>query len=75
MTKLSSIPPGTKVRVKAIVGRGSLFQRLLEMGLVPGTVLEMVRRAPLGDPLEIRLHHFNLSLRVAEADRVEVAHV
>ena len=47
--------------------------RLMEMGLLPGTPIEMVRRAPLGDPLKIRLRGYLLSLRKAEASRIYLA--
>lgn len=46
--------------------------RLLEMGLLPGTSLELVRFAPLGDPVEIKLRNYHLSLRKLEADKILV---
>ena len=51
----------------------ALTLRLLEMGLVPGTDVVVIKRAPLGDPIELRLRGFHLSLRRVEAARVEVA--
>ncbi len=53
-------------------GDTEITSRLIEMGLVKGAEFEMVRRAPLGDPLEIKLKGFLLSLRLSEADFVEV---
>jgi len=47
--------------------------RLLEMGLTPGTMIQLVKRAPLGDPLEVRVRGCHVSLRTAEAAHVRVA--
>ncbi len=44
----------------------------MEMGLVPGTELEVIRRAPLGDPIELRIRGYALSLRATEAEHVDV---
>jgi Fe2+ transport system protein FeoA len=46
--------------------------RLMEMGLLPGTPLELVRFAPLGDPVEIKLRNYHLSLRRLEAEKIQV---
>ena len=51
---------------------GSAFLRLREMGLLPGTSFTLVRRAPLGDPIEIKIRGYNLTLRKTEADHVMV---
>lgn len=72
---LRDIAPGKKCRIEALLGRGATYQRLLEMGMIAGTELEVLRYAPLGDPLEIRIHGYHLSLRKAEAQLVEVAYV
>lgn len=53
--------------IEQVVGRGSTSIRLLEMGLVPGTRVRLVKRAPLGDPLQLQVRGFYLSLRAAEA--------
>ena len=55
-----------------VEGGGALTLRLLEMGLVPGTKVSVIKRAPLGDPLELRVRGYHLSLRRAEATRVGV---
>ena len=70
---LSDCRPGECGTVVRVSGDGPVAQRLLEMGIVEGTVLRVVRVAPLGDPMEIELHNYLLSLRKAEARRVEVA--
>ena len=72
---LDTVPPGKKCVLHAVRGAGSIYQRLLEMGLIAGTVVDVVRLAPLGDPMEIMLHGYHLSLRRSEASMVEVSHV
>ncbi len=69
---LSELAVGKKGRVKRLLDHNELSSRLLEMGLVKGAEFEVLRRAPLGDPLEIKLRGFLLSLRLSEADAVEV---
>ncbi len=71
---LNMITPGKKCKVTSVRGSGSTYQRLLEMGLIPDTELQVIRFAPLGDPMEIRLMGYHLSLRKKEAAMVEVAH-
>lgn len=51
---------------------GALRRRLLELGLLPGTKVTLIRRAPMGDPIELRLRGYSLSIREAEASAVEV---
>ena len=70
--KLSELAPGVRARVARVALPGSARQRLLEMGLTPGAEFELVRFAPLGDPLEIRLRGYQLSLRRQEAEGIEV---
>ena len=55
-------------------GGNAVSQRLMEMGLIDGSTVEVVRIAPLGDPMELHLHGYNLSLRKSEAALVEVEH-
>jgi ferrous iron transport protein A len=72
---LAGLPMGSRARVVAIRGERSLTVRLLEMGLVRGTVVELVRRAPLGDPLELHVRGYALSIRDAEAALIEIERV
>lgn len=72
MRTLKDLRPGDRGRVKQLYGEGSVFQRLCEMGFVEGTPLRVVRFAPLGDPLEVEIHGYHLSLRRAEASMIEV---
>ncbi len=68
---LDALAPGATATVTGY--RGDLPARLLEMGLVPGTTVEVVRLAPLGDPMELKVRGFLLSVRKAEAAHVEVS--
>ncbi|HVW22156.1 MAG TPA: FeoA family protein [Opitutaceae bacterium] len=70
--KLSELAPGTSATVRSFSAQAGPPLRLLEMGLLPGTRLTLVRTAPLGDPIEIRLRGYHLSLRKAEASHVLV---
>lgn len=71
---LSDLAPGQSGRVQRIDGQPSTRQRLQEMGLVRGTPVHFVRAAPLGDPIEIRVRGYHLSLRRQEAEAVIVQH-
>lgn len=72
MTTLDQLRPGDERRVARVNAAGPTAQRLAEMGLLEGTVVRLVRVAPLGDPLEIELHGYFLSLRKADARGVEL---
>ena len=69
---LASLAPGSRGVVTEIRIPAHQRGRLLEMGMLVGTTLELVRFAPLGDPVEVRLRGYNLSLRKHEADLVLV---
>jgi len=71
---LSEIKTGQVVQVVRISGQSSFRRRLMELGLVPGTRVELVRVAPLGDPVELLVRGASLSIRKAEAGVIEVAH-
>ncbi|MCY3843173.1 MAG: ferrous iron transport protein B [Acidobacteria bacterium] len=70
---LDELPIGESAVVHRVACQRRVGRRLMEMGLLPGTRIEMVRRAPLGDPLEVRLRGYLLSLRRAEASGVSLA--
>jgi len=72
VTSLASLPVGSRGRVVQIEGADEISIRLLEMGLTPGTELMILGVAPLGDPLELEVRGYRLSIRKAEAARVEV---
>jgi ferrous iron transport protein A len=69
---LSQLSPGGSGRIRRIENAGSAQLRLQEMGLIRGTPVQFIRVAPLGDPIEIRVRGYNLSLRRQEADAVIV---
>jgi ferrous iron transport protein A len=73
MLSLDQLNTGQRARIESITGSDALVQRLLEMGLLEGDELEVIGFAPLGDPMEIRLRDYRLSLRRSEAARVQVS--
>lgn len=72
MRPLSQMTPGERAVVARIDIPADQRGRLLEMGLLPGTSIELVRFAPLGDPVEIKLRNYHLSLRKVEAEKIQV---
>jgi ferrous iron transport protein A len=72
LQKLSELPVGSHAMVREFPKLGSAFLRLREMGLMPGTTLVLVRTAPLGDPIEVKVRGYNLTLRKSEADHILV---
>jgi Fe2+ transport system protein FeoA len=72
MPSLDQMQVGRRARLLAVQGDGPLVQRLYEMGLLEGEEVEVVGFAPLGDPMEIRLRDYRLSLRRSEARLIEV---
>ena len=69
---LDGLAPKTRARVVAVRGTGAVARRLMEMGVVPGAPVSVVRAAPLGDPLEVRVRNYHLALRRSEAQTIEV---
>lgn len=69
---LTSVPIGQSVTVAEIKVSGASRPRLMEMGLLVGTRIELVRFAPLGDPVEIKIRGYNLTLRKQEAEQIFV---
>lgn len=70
---LGRLGPGEGGRIARIDAEPVITRRLMELGLVPGTEVEMVRTAPLGDPVEVAVRGLHLSLRRSEANRIHVA--
>lgn len=69
---LSELTPGLSCKIKKIRVRGQVGQRLLDMGLFPGTIVSVVRNAPLVDPIELKVDDQHLSIRHLEARGIEV---
>lgn len=72
---LDTIKPGEKAKVISLDGDREIKKRITEMGLTRGTVVEVERIAPLGDPMDIKVRGYRLSLRKEEASRVTVERV
>ena len=70
--KLSDLGPGQRGKVVEMGGEGEAVKRLMDMGLTRGAGIEVVRRAPLGDPIEVRVRGFMLTLRRSEAEHITV---
>ena len=64
---LDKLSVGRSACIRAVGGEGALHDRLLEMGLIPGTVVQVSKLAPLGDPMEIFIQGYSLTVRKAEA--------
>lgn len=74
-TTLDALAPGKRATVVRIEAEGTARKRIAEMGFSPGTVVEMVRRAPMRDPLEFKVRGYFVSIRRAEARMVAVEEV
>ncbi len=72
MHTLADIAAGQTATVIEIIGDDSIAVRLMEMGLTDGEPVKLVGRAPLGDPLEILVRGYRLSLRTSEAQRIRI---
>lgn len=72
MTTLAEMSTGQRATVERVEGSDPISLRLLEMGLTPGCELRFIGVAPLGDPIEIELRGYRLSLRRSEAQRVQI---
>jgi len=72
VASLDIVAPGKICVVQSVRGEGAVRTRMLEMGLIKGTQVKVVRVAPLGDPIEFEVKGYNLSLRKKEARMVDV---
>jgi len=72
MTTLKDIPVGGKATIKKLNGTGAVKRRIMDMGLTKGTVVEVRKVAPLGDPIELTVRGYELSVRKNEAETIEV---
>jgi ferrous iron transport protein A len=72
-TTLDDLPPGCPARVTSVNGAGPLSRRLMEMGIVPGVGVQVVKAAPFGDPIEVRVRGYSLAMRRSEAATIEVS--
>jgi ferrous iron transport protein A len=74
MTSLASLADGSSGRIVRLGGDRSFRRRLMELGLLPGTSVRVVRRAEIGGVLELEVRRTRLSVRIAEAEALLVAH-
>lgn len=71
---LNKLEIGRSASVVAVHGEGAVSKRLMEMGVVPGTAVRVVKAAPFDDPIEIRIRGYSLAVRRNEAESVEVVY-
>ena len=69
---LKEVESGKRAKIICHRAKGAVRQRLLDLGFVPQTEIEVIRRAPLGDPIECRVANYKVALRKSEADLIEV---
>ena len=67
--------PGQSARVLSVGGEGALRQHFLDMGVIPGAELTVVKLAPMGDPMELRIHGYELTLRLEDAEKIEAERI
>jgi len=72
LQSLSLLTVGASATVRDLPKQGTTFLRLREMGLLPGTPVTLIRTAPLGDPIEIKVRGYHLTLRKSEAEHIVV---
>ncbi len=69
---LKDLAPGQSGTIVGVGGEGSLRQHLLDMGMIPGAHATIVKYAPMGDPVEVRIHGYELTLRLSDAEKIDV---
>ena len=75
MTSLRELPIGKTATIRSVGGEGALRQHFLDMGLIPKGEVTMVKYAPMGDPMELRIHSYELTLRLADAEKIEIENI
>ena len=72
---LRELTPGQSARVETVGGEGALRQHFLDMGLIPGAEVTLVKFAPQGDPMQLRIHSYELTLRLADAENISITKI
>ena len=72
---LKELGIGKNAVIKSVGGEGALRQHFLDMGIIPGAEVTLVKLAPMGDPMELQIHGYELTLRLAEADQIEIEEI
>lgn len=70
---LKDLQPGQMAVIDSVGGEGALRQHFLDMGVIPGTEVTLIKYAPMGDPMELRIHGYELTLRLADAEQITVS--
>ena len=69
---LRELEAGKSAVIRRVGGEGALRQHFLDMGMIPGAEVTVVKLAPMGDPMEVQVHGYELTLRLAEADQIDI---
>lgn len=72
---LRELPIGKTATIRSVGGEGALRQHFLDMGLIPEGEVTVVKYAPMGDPMELRIHSYELTLRLADAEKIEIENI
>lgn len=75
MVTLKDVKPGHVARVVALTGKGALKRRIMDMGITKGTNIKVVKVAPLGDPIQLRVRGYELSIRKDDAASIDVEQI
>ncbi len=73
--KLNELKIGENAVIEKVGGEGELRQHFLDMGMIPGVEVTLMKYAPMGDPMELRIHEYELTMRVADGEKIEVSAV
>ena len=69
---LDKLPVGKSAVIRTVGGEGALRQHFLDMGMIPGAEVTVVKLAPMGDPMELQVHGYELTIRLHDAARIEI---
>ena len=72
---LKELEIGKSAVIKTVGGEGALRQHFLDMGVIPGAEVTVIKFAPMGDPMELQIHGYELTLRLADADQITIEQI
>ncbi len=72
---LNELKIGESGRIDTVGGAGALRQHFLDMGVIPGAEITLVKLAPMGDPMELRIHGYELTLRLDDAEKISITKI
>lgn len=72
---LNELQVGKSAVIRKVGGKGALRQHFLDMGMIPGAEVTVIKLAPMGDPMELQIHGYELTLRLAEAEKIEIEQI